>query len=279
MDVVRWMRRFKAAVWLTWKEQSNWTRPYIYILYSMITPFFSVLVYAYIYVVIAFYSGLVDLSRAYFLVSGVSLYNFIGSGLYGLIWTIHSEREHFRTLKYTYLAFPNLHIYLLARSFFHFILGGIYAIVMFIAGLWITGYPLESLNPNIFEILLLLIIGYLWSSQLGVMVAGTSIFSSEYGPLISEAVGGILFLVGAVLYPVSALPPFIQPLANIFPMKEWMELMRHALNQSYSIGDIERTYVSLAAKTTIYIIISIVYFSVIERLTRKKGYLEATLHH
>ena len=279
MDVVRWLRRFRAAVWLTWKEQSNWTRPYIYILYSMITPFFSVLVYAYIYVVIAFYSGLVDLSRAYFLVSGVSLYNFIGSGLYGLIWTIHSEREHFRTLKYTYLAFPSLHVYLLARSFFHFILGGIYALVMFIAGLLITSYPLGSLNPNLLEVISLLIIGYLWSSQLGVMVAGTSIFSSEYGPLISEAVGGILFLVGAVLYPVSALPPFIQPLANLFPMMEWMELMRHALNQSYYIADVGGMYMSLIAKTAIYILVSIVYFGIIERLTRKRGYLEATLHH
>ncbi len=279
MDVVRWLRRFRAAVWLTWKEQSNWTRPYIYILYSMITPFFSVLVYAYIYVVIAFYSGLVDLSRAYFLVSGVSLYNFIGSGLYGLIWTIHSEREHFRTLKYTYLAFPSLHVYLLARSFFHFILGGIYALVMFIAGLLITSYPLGSLNPNLLEVISLLIIGYLWSSQLGVMVAGTSIFSSEYGPLISEAVGGILFLVGAVLYPVSALPPFIQPLASLFPMMEWMELMRHALNQSYYIADVGGMYMSLIAKTAIYILVSIVYFGIIERLTRKRGYLEATLHH
>ena len=279
MDVARWLRRFRAAVWLTWKEQSNWTRPYIYILYSMITPFFSVLIYAYIYVVIAFFSGLVDYSRAFYLVSGVALYNFIGSGLYGLIWTIHSEREHFRTLKYTYLAFPSLHLYLMARSFFHFILGGIYAVVMFIAGLLITGYPLETLNPNIVEVLLLLIIGYLWSSQLGVMVAGTSIFSSEYGPLISEAVGGILFLVGAVLYPVSALPPFIQPIASVFPMMEWMELMRHSLNQSYIITNIGDMYLSLIVKTVIYILLSIVYFSIIERLTRKRGYLEATLHH
>lgn len=279
MDVARWFRRFKAAIWLTWKEQSNWTRPHIYIIYSMITPFFSVLIYAYIYIVIAFYSGLVDYARAFYLVSGVALYNFVGSGLYGLIWTIHSEREHFRTLKYTYLAFPSLHLYLMARSFFHFILGGIYALVMFVVGLLITGYPLNMLNPSVYEVIPLLIIGYIWSSQLGIMVAGTSIFSSEYGPLISEAVGGILFLVGAVLYPISTLPPFIRPISYIFPMMEWMELMRHALNQFYAVGDMSNLYSSLVFKTLIYIMVSIIYFSIIERLTRRKGYLEATLHH
>ncbi len=279
MDVVRWLRRFWAAVWLTWKEQSNWTKPYIYILYSMITPFFSVLVYAYIYVAIAFFSGLVDLERAYYLVTGVSLYNFIGSGLYGLIWTIHSEREHFRTLKYTYLAFPSLHLYLMARSFFHFILGAIYAFIMFLAGIVLTGYPIDALQPNIMEIAILMILGYIWSSQLGVMVAGTSIFSSEYGPLISEAVGGILFLAGAVLYPVSTLPPFIQPISYIFPMVEWMELMRHALNPAYVVSEPNSLYLILALKTFLYLVISIIYFSIIERLTRRKGYLEATLYH
>ena len=279
MAIVKWFRRFKAAVWLTWKEQSNWTNPIIYALYTSITPFFSVLVYAYIYIAIAFLSGLVDLNRAFYLVSGVALYNFIGSGLYGLIWTVHSEREHFRTLKYTYLAFPSLHLYLMARSFYQFIVGLIYTIIMFVVGLYLTGYPVYNLNPDVIEVIILIILGYIWSSQLGIMVAGSSIFSSEYGPLISEAVGGILFLVGAVLYPVSALPPFIRPLSNLFPMVEWMELMRHALNRNYMVSNIGQLHSMLLLKTIIYVGIAIVYFRIVEKLTREKGYLEATLHH
>ncbi len=279
MDLSSWITRFKAVVWLTWKEQSGWTRPPYYIGYIMVTPFFQLILYAYLYIVLAFYSGLVNIDMAYYLVTGVALYNFIGAGLYGLIWTVHSEREHFRTLKYTYMAFPNLQLYLLSRGFFHYITGAVSTFVMLISGFVLTGVPLSQLSIKPLFLIQLLVLGFLWSSQLGIMVAGSSIFSSEYGPLISEAVGGILFLLGAVLYPIESLPSYIKPASEIFPMKEWIELMRHAINSSYVSGDVNHTLISLIIKTAIYVLVAFIFFRFTENLARKKGLLEATLHH
>ena len=54
------LRRFKAVLWLTWKEESNWTKFPFYLVYILITPFFQVIVYAYIYIVVALYSGIVN---------------------------------------------------------------------------------------------------------------------------------------------------------------------------------------------------------------------------
>jgi|Deesub1362A_J573_1020465.scaffolds.fasta_scaffold00003_158 ABC-type polysaccharide/polyol phosphate export permease len=279
MDIVRWLTRFKAVVWLTWKEQSGWTKPPYYFGYIIITPFFQLILYAYMYIVIAFYSGLVNVEMAYYLVTGVSLYNFIGAGLYGLIWTVHSEREHFRTLKYTYMAFPNLQLYLLSRGFFHYITGALSTLVMLLSGLILTGVPLGTLSVKPMLLTILIILGFLWSSQLGIMVAGSSIFSSEYGPLISEAVGGILFLLGAVLYPIESLPEYIRPFADVFPMREWMELMRYALNPAYNVADPNQLLLQLVVKTIIYVIAAVIFFRFTEKLARKKGLLEATLHH
>ncbi len=274
-----WLNRVKAVIWLTLKEQSNWTRIPFYVIYIFINPIFEVAIFSYVYIAVAYVGNILNPQDAFYMISGVSLFNFIGSGLYGIIWTIHSEREHFRTLKYTYLAFPNLHIYLTSRGIYHYILGFFTSTSMLILGLYLTG-NLNYLNGwSPFQILILIIIGVIWSSQLGVMVAGSSIYSSEYGPLISEAFGGILFLLGGVLYPVDALPPFLRPLAHIFPTIEWLELMRYYISSYYHIENIGYLWTLLILKTVIYVLAVYIYFRIVEYFVRRKGMLEVSLHH
>lgn len=279
MDINAWFRRIYAAMWLTWKDQSGWTHPIIFLVYSTISPFFQLILYAYIFIAVAFYGGTVDYKTAFYLITGIAFYNFVGSGLYGLIWTVHSEREYFRTLKYAYIGFPNLQLYLLSRSLVNYLIGLFTTIMILVSGFLLIGLPQNLFSPNIPLLLILLIIGFIWSSQLGIILAGSSIFSSEYGPLISEAVGGLLFLLGAVLYPISSLPLFLRPFTEIFPMKEWTELMRFSLNINYRITAPSIVMNLLIFKTIIYIVISMVFFRLVEYLARKKGLLEATYHH
>lgn len=165
----------------------------------MIRPIFSLL-YAYIYIAFAVISGLVDYERAFYMISGIACYNFIGEGLYGVIWVIHEEREHYSILKYNYISFPNLRDYLLARSIVYYIIGVCLLIIILIVGLSLVGVNPLYLKPNIPLFLLAITIGFIWSAFLGVIVSGASLFSSEYGPLISESVAGLLFLLGNVLF-------------------------------------------------------------------------------
>lgn len=274
-----WLNRILAVIWLTSKEQSNWTRLPVYLVYIFINPIFEIAIFSYVYIAVAYVSNILSPENAYYMITGASLFNFIGSGLYGIIWTIHSEREHFRTLKYTYLAFPNLHIYLTSRGLYNYILGFITSSTMLLLGLYLTGNIGYLDRISILEISLLLILGIIWSSQLGVMVAGSSIYSSEYGPLISEAFGGILVLLGAVLYPVEALPPFIRPLANIFPTIEWLDLMRFYMSSKYYLPDVTLLWNILILKTIAYVFIVYIYFRVVEYFVRRKGMLEVSLHH
>ncbi len=279
MDIKSWYTRIKAVVWLTFKEQSNWTKLPFYITYIFINPIFEVAIFSYVYIAVAYISNILDPLNAFYMITGVGLFNFIGSGLYGIIWTIHSEREHFRTLKYTYLGFPNLHIYLTSRGLYHYILGLITSTTMIILGLTLTGNLYLIDRVELIPIFTLLLIGVVWSSQLGVMVAGSSIYSSEYGPLISEAFGGILFLLGAVLYPIEVLPPVIQPLAYIFPTIEWLDLMRYYLSSQYHVTNVDMLWTLLLIKTLAYVGIVYIYFRIMEYFVRRRGMLEVTLHH
>jgi len=279
MDIRKWVYRIKTVIWLSYTEQSNWTKIPFYIIYIFINPVFEVAIFSYVYIAVAYVGNLLDPLNAFYMITGVGLFNFIGSGLYGVIWTIHSEREHFRTLKYTYLAFPNLHLYLTFRGLYHYIIGLITSTTMIIIGLTLTNnlYMLDKIEAV--PIIILLISGVIWSSQLGVLVAASSIYSSEYGPLISEAFGGILFLLGAVLYPIEALPPLIQPLAYIFPTIEWLDLMRYYLSSRYSVGDVNILWINLLIKMIGYIIVVYIYFRIVEYMVRRRGMLEASLHH
>ena len=278
MDLNRWFRRIYAIMWFSWQELSNWTKPYIFAVYVMVRPLFGLLLYAYIYIAFAITSGLVNPDAAFYLITGIAFYNFIGEGIYGVTWVIHEEREHYSILKYNYISFPNLRDYLLARSLVNYIIGFIVSIIVLIIGFYLVGLGVSYLNPNIPLLLLMYIIGFIWSSFLAVTVSGTSLFSAEYGPLISEAIAGLLFLLGNVLFPTSILPQWLLPLAEVLPMADWMELMRYSLNIGYQVN-LLFLLSKLLIKTIIYVIIGIVFFAIADRLARKRGLLEASFHH
>jgi len=278
MDVARMLRRLYAVSWMSWLELSNWTRPIIFIAYIMIRPLFTLLLYAYIYIAFAATSGQMSPEAAFYMISGISFYNYIGSGIYGVAWVIHEEREHYRMLKYNYLAFPDLQLYLASRGAVHYIIGLILSIVTFPIGLSLVGYKLSLLKINLGLLVVNMILGYLWCTALGIIVAATSLFSAEYGPIISESMGGLLFLVGSVLFPAEQLPGWLHPIVNAIPMREWMELTRHALNVDYTIN-VNGMLLSQAMKTAVYLAVAYTFFKSMDKLVRMKGYLEATTEH
>ncbi|OYT63047.1 MAG: hypothetical protein B6U69_00035 [Thermofilum sp. ex4484_15] len=278
MDVIKIARRAYAISWLSWLELSNWTNPLIFTIYVLIRPLFTLLLYAYIYVAFAISSGYSNPASAFYMVTGISFYNYIGSGIYGVAWVIHEEREHYRLLKYNYLAVPDLMFYLTSRGLIHYLIGLALSLVTLPIGLWLVSYDLSSLQVNLPLILINLILGYLWCTSLGIMVSAISLFSAEWGPLIAESTGGLLFLVGSVLFPAQSLPWWMQPLVNAIPMREWMELTRFALNPQYPIRADFLLQMEVI-KTSLYLLCSFVFFKIMDKLVRMKGYLEATTEH
>ncbi|RLE85451.1 MAG: hypothetical protein DRJ41_01190 [Thermoprotei archaeon] len=278
MDVAKLLRRVYAISWLSWQELSNWTHPAIFMAYTLVRPIFGILLYAYIYVAFAISSGKANPSAAFYLITGVSFYNYIGNGIYGVVWVIHEERDHYRLLKYTYVSYPSLQGYLAARGLVHYVIGFILSLVSIGIGFTVTGLS-PSLQPNIPLLIVNLIVGMAWCTSIGITVSSLSLFSSEYGPLISESVGGLLFLVGSVIFPAKELPPWLYTLSEALPMKEWMELMRHSINTSYVPGNVQGLLVSQLMKALFYVTLSYVVFKALDRLVRLKGGLEATLEH
>jgi len=278
MDVKKLLIRIYAISWFAWQELSNWTKPWIFVLYTLVRPLSTLLLYAYIYIAFAVASGQANPTAAFYMITGIAFYNYIGNGLYGIIWVIHEEREHYEILKYNYVSYPSLQGYLVCRGIIYYILGFFLTIIVLALGLPLVGYDLTNLKPNLAVFTIVMLLGFIWCTSLSIFTASLSLFSSEYGPLISEGMGGLLFLTGNVLFPAEKLPPWLHPISEMLPMKEWMDLARYSMNVDYAINT-PALMASLIAKTIIYVVFCTLFSKMMDRLVRKIGALEATTAH
>src|ERR1051325_7057789 len=52
---------------------------------------------------------------------------------------------------------------------------------------------------------------------------------SRNGMFLSEGIAGIIYLLSGVIFPIGALPAWVQPLALALPTTHWLEGMRRSL--------------------------------------------------
>jgi len=98
-------RTFKVAAWLGWEMDSNWTEPWLFIVYSVVKPVAGAFILVLMYTVFAFLPGnRQDLSAFSYMYVGNSFFIFVGSVLFGTFQVIQSDREWYQTIRYVYMA-------------------------------------------------------------------------------------------------------------------------------------------------------------------------------
>ncbi|MGQ9479456.1 MAG: hypothetical protein ACUVQ0_05530 [Thermoproteota archaeon] len=270
------VRRIYASIWLTWLESSNWTHPLIYIVYIMIRPVFSILIYGFVYLAFASYAGVWNSESALYVVGGSALYQFIVSGMEGVSWVVHEEREHYQTLKYVYLSHPSLQRYLINRGLLGYTAGMFLMIVTLLLGSMIIGLYRFSINLPLVAVGIL--IGVVWSALLGTLASAISLFSSEYGTVVALSFSSFLIIFGDVIFPSEILPEWASLIAHTLPLKDWMVMMRLAIFGTGSV-DVTASLTSQILKTIIIFLVSITVFKLADFLVRKKGYIDITTEH
>src|SRR5207244_10825253 len=93
-------RTFKAAAWLGWEMDSNWTEPWLFVLYSVIKPvagaFILVLMYI-VFVAIGRPQG--DPDAFSYMYVGNSFFIFVASVLFATFQVIQSARAGSLTIR------------------------------------------------------------------------------------------------------------------------------------------------------------------------------------
>src|SRR4030043_1039601 len=125
-------RSFLVAAWLGWQIESNWTDPFLFAIYSIIKPLAGAGILVVMYSVIT--NG--DFASPIFsyIYLGNAFYIYVGAIMTGISWAVIDDREHYKTLKYMYIAPINIPAYLIGRGVARFITGSIAVFITVPAG-------------------------------------------------------------------------------------------------------------------------------------------------
>jgi ABC-2 type transport system permease protein len=236
------LRTLRLAAWLGWQLETNWASPGLFTLYILVKPLCGSLM-----LVCMFYAvdqaaragavgavgrtGLAPEFLPYMYVSN-ACYGLVGSVMFGLSYAVVRDREHYRMLKYIYISPAHFQTYFLGRGAARAAEGIIGGMLNLMVGLTLFGQLRDAVGAGRIDgpwlvVYLLIGCGMLWAC--GMLLAAACLNMSRNGMFLSEGVAGLVYLLSGVVFPLSVLPGWVQPISLALPTTYWLEGMRRAL--------------------------------------------------
>ena len=270
-------RGFKAATRLGWEVSSNWTRPLIFVIYSVLRPLSGAFILVVMYRVI---SGAAPNTAAYlaFLVSGVAFWSFVQYGFAGLANGMADDRGEYRMLKYVYTSPIHFYVYLLGRGMAQLASAVASAAIVLVVATIALRLPIDPLRVN-YPLLLaasflamLAVIAMAMAYGLLLLLARDS---HGYGDLGAS----VLYVVSGAIFPISVLPGILATVAALSPLVYWMELIRrtllgsHATRMFSTLSDAD-VLLRLVVATVVTLVLAHIVFTWADRVARQQGLID-----
>jgi ABC-2 type transport system permease protein len=233
------LRTLRLAAWLGWQLETNWASPWLFALYMLVKPVCGSLM-----LVGMFYAAdqaarggaLGGIGRAgiapeflpYMYVSN-ACYGLVGTVMFGLSYAVVRDREHYRMLKYIYISPAHFQTYFLGRGASRALEGTIGGLLNLTVGLVLFAQVRASVDLDVPWVLVYMLIGAAMLWACGMLLAGACLNMSRNGMFLSEGIAGLVYLLSGVVFPLRALPEWVQPISLCLPTTYWLEGMRRAL--------------------------------------------------
>src|SRR5512141_684957 len=222
------LRSFKVAAWLGWQIESNWTDPFLFAIYSIVKPLASAGILVIMYSIIA--RGNFDTPIFPYIYYGNAFYIYVGAVMTGISWSVIEDREHYKTLKYMYVAPIRIPAYWLGRGVARFLSGTLAVIITLAFGVLFLHVPLDLAKVNWPLFIVSLTVGIAMLCTMGLILASITLLVAHHFFLIGEAVARALYLLSGAIFPLDVLPAWLRPLGYAVPITYWLELMRRSLS-------------------------------------------------
>lgn len=277
-------RSFRMATWLGWQIESNWADPFLFAIYSIIKPLSGAAILVVMYGIIS--KGDFTNPLFPFIYLGNAFYIYAGSMMTGVSWAVIDDREHYKTLKYMYIAPIRIPIYLLGRGVARFITGSFSVIITLLAGVLFLHLPLDVMTANWPLFFLSLFIGVVMLAMMGLLIGSISLLLVHHVGFLGDAVASALYIFSGAIFPLDVLPAWLRPIGFIMPITYWLELVRRSL-----IGNVAEAFPTLAGfsnlellgilfgLSVIFGVISIITFRYCDRIAREKGLIDRTTNY
>jgi ABC-2 type transport system permease protein len=275
--VRRQLLGYSAAVRLGWKVSSNWTRPLLFIVYSVLRPVSMALILAVMYTVI---TGNAAATRPYlaFLIIGTAFWSFIQEGVSEFATGILEDRGRYHILKYPYMAPLGFPVFLVGRATSKLASAAAAVVVVLVVGslaLHLDINPAQINYPLLAVACALAFVSVIaFAITLSMaLLAGRD--TNGYGEIMAQ----FLYLFSGAIFPISVLPGPIAWLASLSPLPYWLELCRRAILHGrvyqmfpgLSDGEVLLRLVLATAGT---VVLGYVLYRVTDRRARRMGYID-----
>jgi len=277
-------KSFRIAAWLGWQIESNWTDPFLFAIYSIVKPLAGAAILVVMYSIIT--QGNFSDPLFLYMYLGNAFYMYVGQMMTGISWAVIDDREHYRTLRYIYIAPIHVPSYLLGRGVARFIVASISVLITILAGKLFLHVEIDFLAVDWGLFALSLFIGVLMLAMMGLILAGVTLMLVNHVWFIGDAVAGALYLFSGAIFPLEVLPSFLRPLGYLMPISYWLELLRRAM-----VGSIAASYPTLAGfsnlellgillgMTAVFAVLSALVFYWCENRAKERGMIDMVTNY
>ncbi len=284
MQKTDFLRSFSTATWLGWQIESNWTDPFLFFVYSVVKPLASAAILVVMYSIIT--GGNFSNPLFPYMYLGNAFYIYVASVMTGVSLAVIEDREHYRTLKYIYVAPIDVPVYLLGRGVARFITASMAVVITVAAGMLFFHLPVDLTQVNWPLFLLTLLIGIVMLAMIGLLLAGITLMIARHEGFVGEAVAGALYLFSGAIFPLTILPAILRPIGYLMPTTYWLELLRRAM-----VSNIAQTFPTLSefdnlqllgiltGLSLLFGVVSLFVFRYCDRMARERGLIDRTTNY
>lgn len=279
-----YLRSFRVAAWLGWVIESNWTEPFVFAVYSIIKPLAGAAILVVMFGVIT--NGNFNSPIFSYIYLGNAFYVYVGSIMTGISWAVIDDREHYKTLKYMYVAPISIQMYLIGRGVARFLVATITVVITIAVGYFFLHVNLNLATVNWLLFFTSLLIGVVMLAMMGLILAGISLLIVNNVWFIGDAVAGALFLFSGAIFPLEQLPVWLRPVGYAIPVTYWLELLRRSL-----VGHVAEAFPTLQGisnlqliaillgLTVVFGIIAVFVFRYCEHIAQERGLLDRVTNY
>lgn len=272
-------RSFKNAAWLGWQIESNWTDPFLFAIYSIVKPISSSAILVVMYSIIT--QGDFESPIFPYIYLGNAFYIYVGAVMAGISWAIIDDREHYKTLKYMYVAPIHIPTYLFGRGVAKFLVGTISVFITILFGVLFLHLTIVLSEVNWYLFFVSLMVGVIMLAMMGLLLAGVTLLIAHHVWFLGEAVAGALYLFSGAIFPLEVLPPFLRWIGYLIPITYWLELLRRSLVGSVAeafptlsgLSDMQLLGI-LVGLTVVFAVLAIYVFRWFEHRARERGLID-----
>jgi ABC-2 type transport system permease protein len=280
---MKW-RSLRAAAWLGWQIESNWTDPFLFTVYSIVKPLTSAGILVVMYAIVT--RGNFASTAFSYMYLGNAFYIYVGAVMTGMSHAVIDDRERYRTLRSVWVAPVDIPMYLIGRGVARFLTGSLSVFITIAFGVLFLHVAVDPWAVRWPLFLAALAIGAVMLAMMGLLLAGVVLVITHQSWLIGDAVAGALYLFSGAVFPLEVLPRYLRPIGLLMPVTYWLELLRRSLMAGVAaefptlsgIGDLQLLAI-LIALTFALGVTALVVFALCDWNARERGLIDRTTNY